>query len=128
MKEFATVVRYNNVRAAIKLQFRDVDTFIHKDFRHREDIRYIKKTLDTRLSRDEMRDAGRSRPAERLHPSGDAVRRGVGGPVRGARHRDHQDRELGHHRLAAARADREDAEAGDRLDRRRVGAKTWTRW
>jgi N-acetylneuraminate synthase len=27
---------------------------VHKDFRHREDIRYIKKTLDTRLSRDEM--------------------------------------------------------------------------
>src|SRR6202789_2683344 len=46
---YAQVVRFNNVRAAIKLQFRDVDTFIHKDFRHREDIRYIKKTLDTRL-------------------------------------------------------------------------------
>ncbi|HSZ63825.1 MAG TPA: N-acetylneuraminate synthase family protein [Terriglobales bacterium] len=46
---YAQVVRFNNVRAAIKLQFRDVDTFIHKDFRQREDIRYIKKTLDTRL-------------------------------------------------------------------------------
>ena len=46
---YAQVVRFNNVRAAIKLQLRDVDTFIHKDFRHRDDIRYIKKTLDTRL-------------------------------------------------------------------------------
>ena len=54
IKEFSTVVRYNDVRAAIKLQLRDVDTFVHKDFRHREDIRYIKKTMDTRLSRDEM--------------------------------------------------------------------------
>lgn len=54
VKEFGTVVRYNNVRAAIKLQFRDVDNFIHKDFRHREDIRYVKKTLDTKLSRDEL--------------------------------------------------------------------------
>ena len=54
IKEFSTVVRYNDVRAAIKLQFRDVENFIHKDFRHREDIRYIKKTIDTRLSRDEM--------------------------------------------------------------------------
>lgn len=54
VKEFGTVARYNNVRAAIKLQFRDVDSFIHKDFRHREDIRYIKKTLDTKLSRDEL--------------------------------------------------------------------------
>ena len=46
---YAQVVRFNNVRAAIKLQFRDVDTFIHKDFRRRDDIRYIKKTIDTRL-------------------------------------------------------------------------------
>jgi sialic acid synthase SpsE len=54
VKEFGAVVRYNNVRAAIKLQFRDVDSFIHKDFLHREDIRYIKKTLDTRLTRDDL--------------------------------------------------------------------------
>ncbi len=50
VKEFGTVVRYNNVRAAIKLQFRDVDTFIHKDFLNTESVRYIKKTLDTKLS------------------------------------------------------------------------------
>jgi N-acetylneuraminate synthase len=48
--DYGKVVRYNNVRAAMKFQFRDVDSFIHKDFRHRTDIRYIKKTLDTQLS------------------------------------------------------------------------------
>ncbi len=37
------------MRAAIKLQLRDLDSFIHRDFRHRDDIRYIRKTLDTRL-------------------------------------------------------------------------------
>ena len=47
---FAQVVRFNNVRASIKLQFRDVDRFIHKDFRDRTDIRYIKKTIDTQLT------------------------------------------------------------------------------
>ncbi len=52
IKEFGTVVRYNDVRAAIKLQLRDVDTFIHKDFLNRNEIRYIKKTLDTRLNRE----------------------------------------------------------------------------
>jgi sialic acid synthase SpsE len=52
VKEFSQVARYNNVRAAIKLQFRDVETFIHKDFRDRKDIRYIKKTMDTQLSRE----------------------------------------------------------------------------
>src|ERR1700746_1949441 len=47
---YAQVVRFNNVRAAIKLQIRDVDNFIHKDFRARTDVRYIKKTIDTALS------------------------------------------------------------------------------
>jgi N-acetylneuraminate synthase len=51
ISSFAQLVRYHNVRATIKLQFRDVETFIHKDYRDREDIRYIKKTLDTRLSK-----------------------------------------------------------------------------
>src|SRR5580658_7275213 len=49
VREYSRIVRFNNVRAAIKLQLRDVDSFIHRDFRHRGDIRYIKKTLDTRL-------------------------------------------------------------------------------
>ncbi|MBQ9274080.1 MAG: N-acetylneuraminate synthase family protein [Succinivibrio sp.] len=47
--DFSRVVRFNNVRAAIKLQLRDVERFIHQDFRSREDIRYIKKTLQTKL-------------------------------------------------------------------------------
>jgi sialic acid synthase SpsE len=51
INDFARIVRFNNVRAAIKLQFRDVEHFIHGDFRHRTDIRYIKKTLDTQLSK-----------------------------------------------------------------------------
>lgn len=54
VRDFSTVVRYSNVRAAIKLQLRDVDTFIHKDFRERQDIRYIKKTMDTRLTKGEF--------------------------------------------------------------------------
>lgn len=50
--EFSKVVRFNNVRAAIKLQFRDVDQFIHQDFRNHES-RYIKKVLSTKLLREE---------------------------------------------------------------------------
>lgn len=49
--DYSRIVRFNNVKAAIKLQFRDVDAFIHADFRQRDDIRYIKKTLDTKLSK-----------------------------------------------------------------------------
>ena len=54
IRDFSQVVRFNNIRASIKLQFRDVDSFIHKDYRHRADIRYIKKTLDTHMSWDEL--------------------------------------------------------------------------
>lgn len=52
IREFGRVVRYNSVRAAIKLQFRDVEQFIHKDYQSRSDIRYIKKTQDTRLPKE----------------------------------------------------------------------------
>lgn len=50
---FTQVVRFNNVRAAIKLQFRDVDHFISPDFKGRDDIRYVKKTLATKLEKHE---------------------------------------------------------------------------
>ena len=50
--DYGQVVRFNGVRAALKLQFRDVDSFVHKDYRSRSDIRYIKKTLDTQMSWD----------------------------------------------------------------------------
>jgi len=52
--QFSKIVRFNNVRAAIKLQFRDLDNFIHKDFIGREDIRYVKRVRDTRLSKEEF--------------------------------------------------------------------------
>jgi len=53
--DYSRIVRFNNVRAAIKLQFRDVDSFIHKDFRHRTDLRYIKKTLETQLRKEDYK-------------------------------------------------------------------------
>jgi sialic acid synthase SpsE len=52
--EFAQVVRFNNVRATIKLQFRDVDSFVHRDFVDRKDLRYVKKTLETRLTDEDL--------------------------------------------------------------------------
>lgn len=49
IEDFSKIIRFNNVRAAIKLQFRNVDSFIHKDFKNRQDIRYIHKTLATKM-------------------------------------------------------------------------------
>ena len=53
ISEFGKVVRYNNVKAALKLQFRDVPNFIHKDFQGRGDLRYIWKTEKTQLKKEE---------------------------------------------------------------------------
>ena len=55
ISEHARIVRFNNVRAAIKLQFRDVENFIHRDYRHRRDVRYINKTISTALNKDDFR-------------------------------------------------------------------------
>lgn len=53
VKQHGRIVRFNNVRAAIKLQFRDLDTFVHPEFRHRTDIRYIRRITETRMSKDD---------------------------------------------------------------------------
>ena len=54
IRDFGTVSRYNNVKAAIKLQFRDVNGFIHPQFKGTDESRYIKKTEDTKLTRDDF--------------------------------------------------------------------------
>ena len=50
IRDHGKIVRHNKVKAAIKLQFRDVDNFIHDSFRGSEEIRYIKKTEATKLT------------------------------------------------------------------------------
>ena len=49
VRDYGSVVRHNNVKAAIKLQFRDVNNFIHPEFVGNQDIRYIKKTEATKM-------------------------------------------------------------------------------
>ena len=51
IQDHARIVRYNNVKAAIKLQFRDVDQFIHPAYKGNQELRYVKKTEDTQMSR-----------------------------------------------------------------------------
>ena len=51
IRDFAQVVRFNDVRASIKLQFRDVDSFIHKDYRHRADVPLHQEDRSTRSCR-----------------------------------------------------------------------------
>lgn len=51
IRDHGSVARFNNIKAAIKLQFRDVAEFIHPEFKGNTEYRYIKKTEDTRLER-----------------------------------------------------------------------------
>ena len=53
IKAHSRVVRKHKVKAAIKLQFRDVPTFVHKDFRESQE-RYVAKTVKTELSKQEL--------------------------------------------------------------------------
>jgi len=55
IEEFSQVVRFNNVKAAIKLQFRDMDTFVHPEYVGRKDVKYIKKTTEKRLTKNEYK-------------------------------------------------------------------------
>lgn len=52
---FAALSRDYPFAFAIKLQFRELDTFIHPDFQGRSDIKLIKRFSETRLTRDETR-------------------------------------------------------------------------
>jgi len=54
IRDHAAIVRFNNIKAAIKLQFRDIDSFIHPNYKGTGEQRYIKKTEDTKLSREDF--------------------------------------------------------------------------
>ena len=54
VRDFGAVARYNNVKTAIKFQFREVDKFIHEDFSGNKEIRYISKTEATKLTMEQF--------------------------------------------------------------------------
>jgi len=43
-----------NIKSAIKFQFRDIETFIHKDFRD-SDVKHVKRFIETELSKDDFK-------------------------------------------------------------------------
>lgn len=55
INDYASVVRFNDVKASIKLQFRDVDNFIHPKYLENTEMRYIDKTRRTKLSWNEFK-------------------------------------------------------------------------
>lgn len=53
IRDHGTVARYNNVKFALKLQFRDSSGFVHPDFQGNQEHRYIKKTESTYLTKEQ---------------------------------------------------------------------------
>lgn len=54
IRAFAEVCQAFPFRFAFKLQYRDLDTFIHPAMRGRDDLKYIKRFSETRLSREQF--------------------------------------------------------------------------
>jgi sialic acid synthase SpsE/mannose-6-phosphate isomerase-like protein (cupin superfamily) len=54
IRECATVCKKFPFRFAFKLQYRHLDTFIHPDYKGRDDIKYVKRFSETRLTVNEM--------------------------------------------------------------------------
>ena len=55
IRDFARVVKKNKIKAAIKFQFRDVDNFVHSNYKQNEEIRYVNKTIKTKISWQDMK-------------------------------------------------------------------------
>jgi len=56
VKEFGEVAKqYTEFQFAVKFQFRDIETFIHPDFKERKDLKYVKRFSETKLTMDEFK-------------------------------------------------------------------------
>ena len=53
--ECAKVVRETGVKAAVKFQFRQLETFVHPDFQNRPDVPHIPRFMSTALSLEDYR-------------------------------------------------------------------------
>lgn len=49
IEEMGKIARRNQIKAAVKLQYRNLDSFIHEDFKTREDVKHIPRFMSTRL-------------------------------------------------------------------------------
>lgn len=49
IRAMGKIARKYNVKAAVKLQFRNLDTFIHPDYKDRTDVNHIPRFMSTRL-------------------------------------------------------------------------------
>ena len=54
IKEMGKLARKHNVKCAVKLQYRNLETFIHPDYKGRKDIKHIPRFESTKLTYEEF--------------------------------------------------------------------------
>ena len=56
IREFAKVIKdYSEFSFAFKFQYRNLDTFIHPDYKNNNDYKYIKRFSETRIEKEAFR-------------------------------------------------------------------------
>lgn len=55
IRELHEVAKKYNFKFGFKLQYRDLDTFIHPDYRNSDEFKYVKRFLSTRLSEKDLK-------------------------------------------------------------------------
>ncbi|MEQ1879285.1 MAG: N-acetylneuraminate synthase family protein, partial [Bdellovibrionia bacterium] len=55
IREFGDLARNENIRAAIKFQFRDLDSFIHADYGFRGQVKHVERFTRTKLSAEDFK-------------------------------------------------------------------------
>ena len=53
--EFSSLARKYNIQAAVKLQFRQLDSFIHESFK-KSDLKFVKRFNQTRLTKEQFKE------------------------------------------------------------------------
>lgn len=54
IQNMGKIARKHGINAAMKLQYRQLDTFIHPEYKDRSDIKHISRFKETRLSKDDF--------------------------------------------------------------------------
>lgn len=54
IKAMSRIARKYNIKAAVKLQYRNLETFIHPEYKKREDVKHIPRFMSTRLEMEQF--------------------------------------------------------------------------
>ena len=56
IKAMGRIARKYNIHGAVKLQYRNLDNFIHPDYVNRQDVKHVPRFMGTRLEYEDFRE------------------------------------------------------------------------